>query len=290
MNVRENEGASTVDTAITRRSIVSQTPSIFSFSKALWNQHDEVYKMILPTAVVRNFATKLDIVREQKWNAWLDELIGYKEVHGHCNVPKTSKEYSRLGIWVYTQRREYKKFMDGDKSSHMTQTRIVKLEEVGFEWSAGLLSWEKRYQQLLDFKTDHGHCNVPKRFKENTQLGNWVGKQRYQYKLFMNGDKASQMTQERIDMLEAINFQWSIAPPSWKERYQELIAYKNNHGDCNVPRRFKESKQLGEWVATQRTQYKKFKDGKPSHMTQERIDMLEEIGFEWIVRGKRGSE
>ena len=281
---QHEEGAATVGRAITHRS-----PSIFSFSKALWNQHDEVYKMILPTAV-RNFATKLYITREQKWNAWLDELIRYKEEHGHCNVPKTSKEHSRLGIWVYTQRYEYKKFMDGDKSSHMTQTRIVKLEEVGFEWSAGLLSWEKRYQQLLDFKTDHGHCNVPKRFKENTQLGNWVGKQRYQYKLFMNGDKASQMTQERIDMLEAINFQWSIAPPSWKERYQELIAYKNNHGDCNVPRRFEESKQLGEWVATQRTQYKKFKDGKPSHMTQERIDMLEEIGFEWIVRGKRGSE
>ena len=41
------------------------------------------------------------------------------------------------------------------------------------------------------------------------------------------------------------------------------------------------SLRLGKWVSTQRVQYKKFMEGKPSQMTQDKIDELNDIGFIW---------
>ena len=52
-----------------------------------------------------------------------------------------------------------------------------------------------------------------------------------------------------------------------------------------MPRRYVENPQLGRWVDTQRTQYKKFQqDPSTSQMTQERIERLQSIGFEWNGR------
>ena len=52
-----------------------------------------------------------------------------------------------------------------------------------------------------------------------------------------------------------------------------------------MPNRYAENPQLGTWVNTQRTQYKKFQqDPSTSQMTQERIERLESIAFEWNGR------
>jgi len=47
---------------------------------------------------------------------------------------------------------------------------------------------------------------------------------------------------------------------------------------------FTTNPQLATWVKCQRRQYKLFCQGRASNMTQERIVMLEEIGFEWALR------
>ena len=73
----------------------------------------------------------------------------------------------------------------------------------------------------------------------------------------------------------------------WDTKFNELVAYKDAHGgSCNVPTRgFAENPQLGEWVKYQRRQYNKFQqDPSTSHMTQERIERLESIAFEWNGR------
>ena len=73
----------------------------------------------------------------------------------------------------------------------------------------------------------------------------------------------------------------------WDTKFNELVAYKDAHGgSCNVPTQgYAENPQLGTWANTQRTQYKKFQqDPSTSSMTQERIERLESIGFEWNGR------
>ena len=69
----------------------------------------------------------------------------------------------------------------------------------------------------------------------------------------------------------------------WDTKFNELVAYKDAHGgSCNVPFKYAENPQLGNWVSYQRKQYKKFQqDPSTSHMTQERIERLESIAFEW---------
>ena len=61
------------------------------------------------------------------------------------------------------------------------------------------------------------------------------------------------------------------------KKYNELIQYNKLNKDTNVPMPGK----LGSWVATQRNQYKSFKEGKTCHMTVERMELLEAIGFTW---------
>ena len=68
---------------------------------------------------------------EQKYN----DLVAYRELHGHVNVPTKFKLDSSLGRWVSTQRKQYKDFQAGTKSL-MTLERAARLEELGFRWNA----------------------------------------------------------------------------------------------------------------------------------------------------------
>ena len=53
--------------------------------------------------------------------------------------------------------------------------------------SAG--GWMERVGQIIDYKQANGHTRVPKRYKENPALGNWVNKQRQQYRNYLVGTK-----------------------------------------------------------------------------------------------------
>ena len=106
----------------------------------------------------------------------------------------------------------------------------------------GRVSWQKRFEELEAFKVEHGHCNVPKN-TANLQLGKWVGKQRYEYKL-RKEDKKSQITDDRVTKLESLGFEWSLNVP-WEERFEDLKAFKVEHGHCNVPQKFTANPQLG---------------------------------------------
>jgi len=67
----------------------------------------------------------------------------------------------------------------------------------------------------------------------------------------------------------------------WGAQFLKLIAYKQEHGHCNVVQRDSKNKSLGLWVNQQRQSYKKWKNGNKTPMTEKRIVMLERIGFNW---------
>ena len=75
---------------------------------------------------------------------------------------------------------------------------------------------------------------------------------------------------------------------SWDYRKAELLAFQQEFGHTNVPQPTKNStnKDLGGWVKTQRRQHKLFTAGKPSFLTQERINQLEALRFVWCLRQK----
>jgi len=201
------------------------------------------------------------------WDGWFGKLKAFKERFGHCNVPAKWKENPKLGIWVSCQRSR--------QQGKLSQERIRKLEKIGFDWGTSRRagkSWEARYAELLRYKQAHGNCDVPNRWKEDPKLGKWVSSQRL---LKQQGE----LSRERMWMLEEIGFNWGIrsrgAIKPWEARYAELLRYKQAHGNCDVPNRWKEDPKLGKWVSIQR-QLKQ--QGK---LSQERMRKLEEMGFNW---------
>ena len=123
------------------------------------------------------------------WEERFEELKDYRKKYGNCNVPQNYQHNKQLGNWVSNQRREYKKFQKGEKS-FITIERIAKLKSIDFVWEVDEL-WEKRFNELKDYRKKNGNCLVPARYQHNKQLGLWVQTQRQHYKKFQKGDHST---------------------------------------------------------------------------------------------------
>jgi hypothetical protein len=198
----------------------------------------------------------------------------YVEQHGHARVPFQYSENPSLGRWVDAQRRQYRLLRDGKKTL-LSQDRLELLNQLGMIWNIRDYSWEERYEELLEYYYQHGHVNVPLRFRE---LGNWVYKQRSDFKARQRGE-ATQMTTERMVQLSVLGMVWDIPKESWDESYRKLVEFHMTHGHTNVPINVEDSFSL--WVHIQRREYRKFKAGEYSRITQERIDRLNRLNFVW---------
>ncbi len=66
-----------------------------------------------------------------------NELLQYAAKFGNCHVPTKFKGNTALGRWVSTQRAEYKKFCNGQKSS-LNNEKIRRLDSIGFAWFMAL--------------------------------------------------------------------------------------------------------------------------------------------------------
>ena len=216
------------------------------------------------------------------WSEQFQQLCEYKVQFGHCAVPQRYSANPKLRHWVATQRNNYNMYQEG-KPSPMTEERIRALQSVGFnrEPIVGGL-WSEQFQQLCEYKVQFGHCAVPQRYSANPKLRHWVATQRNNYNMYQEG-KPSPMTEERIRALQSVGFNREpIVGGLWSEKFQQLLEFKVQFGHCVVPQRYSANPKLGHWVATQRRNYKSYKEGKPSPMTEERIRELEGIGFNWV--------
>lgn len=145
------------------------------------------------------------------------------------------------------------------------------------------VKWEERFQELVQYKLKHGHCNVPKSFPG--PLHAWVRKQRVDRKAFTVSSGGGDMCQERIDALDSIGFTWVIGSNQpneckWQESFDCLIQFKLKEGHCSVPKVY--SAKLHKWVENQRHRRKLLEVHGPQKakgMTWERVQKLEAIGF-----------
>lgn len=76
----------------------------------------------------------------ESWNQRFQELRQYKQQNGHCQVPSRYDKNPELGIWVGTQRSQYRLFMRAREtgqsiSTNMNDDRIRELEDLGFVWA-----------------------------------------------------------------------------------------------------------------------------------------------------------
>ncbi|MEI6491304.1 MAG: helicase associated domain-containing protein, partial [Verrucomicrobiota bacterium] len=210
-----------------------------------------------------HFGWNTDEAVEQRWKLMFDRLRAYKTQYGNCLVPQTWKEDRGLAKWVSCQRAAYSR-------DRLTPERVRLLDEIGFDWEPVASRWEEMFLQLVKFKNEHGHTNVPQRSPKYSELATWVHNQRAAKQ---NNRPIIAIRGKRLD---EIGFAWRLVEhDAWEIMLERLVDFKKVHGHCNVPQKGGGDKRLGRWVNTQRTHFKRG-DIKP-----DRIRQLEEIGFVW---------
>ncbi len=208
--------------------------------------------------------------RAHKWEKRFAELQDFHRRFGHCNVPHKWEENSQLATWAYKQRAKH-------LAGRLSEDRRMRLSELGFEWARGNYfvtlnegSWEQRFRELQDFHRRFGHCNVPKAWPTNRQLGTWVHKQRARY---LRG----RLQPDRTCRLEELGFEWQRGTLKWEERFEELQEFHRRFGHCKVPASWQEAPKLHRWASKQRTRYSR------GRLERSRVRRLEKLGFEWAV-------
>eukprot|EP00581_Thalassiosira_minuscula_P007000 CAMPEP_0183706548 /NCGR_PEP_ID=MMETSP0737-20130205/3328_1 /TAXON_ID=385413 /ORGANISM="Thalassiosira miniscula, Strain CCMP1093" /LENGTH=498 /DNA_ID=CAMNT_0025933963 /DNA_START=170 /DNA_END=1666 /DNA_ORIENTATION=+ len=225
---------------------------------------------------------------QESWNAMLYQLLLYKAQRGDLNIPHNDTSYRLLYNWVQTQRKHYKLYQENKTSStFLNADRIAVLDAIDFQWNVrGDTFWQKNFDSLLKYKNEHGDVRVPRLYTKNPKLGEWVTDQRRQWKSKMEG-KPSLMTEERKAKLDEIGFVWKVRDRAdWNDRYEQLLEFKKENGHCIVPQHYTRNRALGKWVAKQREQYRFYREGKHSFLTEERIDLLKSVGFVWQIKGR----
>ena len=214
---------------------------------------------------------------QTEWEDMFEKLLAFKKKNNHCNVPQQYQEDPDLGIWVLRQRLRH-------KAGTLDIERRQKLETHGFAWKAGGTPWETLFQDLAEYIRKNGHCNVSS--KENRKLVRWITAQR-------RVKQNMELSAAKIDRLKSIGFTWhapiviqgsggevrrlEMAQGKWSFMFNQLLQFRQQRGDCNVPGRWKENPQLANWVTVQR----RAKRLGRKTITQEQIRKLDEIGFVW---------
>ncbi len=126
------------------------------------------------------------------------------------------RELFKLGRWASTQRYAY-------NQKKLSAERIKVLEMIEFQFSeSNDKKWYNMFAQLLKFKEENGHCNVPFGYK-NKELATWVKDQRSKCK-----------DSKRREELDNIGFSWKRNEDRNEERRRhddELRQmYEDDHG------------------------------------------------------------
>ena len=151
---------------------------------------------------------KLQQSQESLWEGHFQDLLKFKATHGHCSVPHTYPANIEFARWCKRQRYQYK-LLRNQKKSLMSEERLNRLEGVGFVWDPQSIAWEAKLMELVEFKAEHGHCNVPCRYPPNPKLGAWAKRQRRQYKLYKSGASIN-ISPDRFRILSEMGFQFQM--------------------------------------------------------------------------------
>jgi superfamily II DNA or RNA helicase len=207
--------------------------------------------------------------RLDDWDTMYERLVEYKERFGTCNVSaeRNNTEYKFLWYWLHRQRNKFQKGL-------LEPERRDKLLALGVDWKLHQLTgprgerWEERYQELCRFREQYGHCNVNDTHKEFGNLHHFVREQRYKHGL-------GPLEEYRINKLLSIGFEFNRRHTEgiWQRYFDELVAYKNEHGHLNLI--YIKNPPLAKWVGVQRRAFRK---NKLDNMRQQKLNS---IGFDW---------
>lgn len=119
------------------------------------------------------------IKNQEKWDNRFKQLLSFKKKYGHCKIPNNQKEYRSLRNWLGKQREAYKTYQTSGQGVPNASKRIKKLQMIGVSLEPYSTNWNTKFQELILFQREYGHCIVPQQGKsKHTRLGQWLGRQK----------------------------------------------------------------------------------------------------------------
>ena len=134
-----------------------------------------------------------------------------------------------------------------------------------FELCLGF-GWDAMYKKLCLYTEEFGNADVSSSY-EDTSLAIWVLNQRQYY-------KKRQLSQDRIDKLNDINFKWEFLKETWDNYYDKLAEFIKQNNCLPSKQNCTDSILIG-WVDRQRVNYKKNK------LEDYKIEKLNAINFDF---------
>ena len=220
---------------------------------------------------------KLRREMEARWEVLCQAAADAAVKEGTLELPRSYTIHSGVpvGKWLELQRQ----VQAGQRPGRLTAEQAAKLEKLGIRWNHRLeAAWEKGFASAQKYRTEHGDLLVPVRYRDKNDfaLGEWIVYNRQRY---LGGN----LTQNRIERLEAIGMVWSTSNDLWEQNYATATQYYLEHGDLEVPIKYETPSGfgLGVWLGAQRAAHK------AGELPQEQVERLDALGMDWTNRNDR---
>ena len=220
---------------------------------------------------------KLRREMEARWEVLCQAAADAAAKEGTLELPRSYTIHSGVpvGKWLELQRQ----VQAGQRPGRLTAEQTAKLEKLGIRWNHRLeAAWEKGFASAQKYRTEHGDLLVPVRYRDKNDfaLGEWIVYNRQRY---LGGN----LTQNRIERLEAIGMVWSTSNDLWEQNYAAATQYYLEHGDLEVPIKYETPSGfgLGVWLGAQRAAHK------AGELPQEQLERLDALGMDWTNRNDR---
>eukprot|EP00574_Skeletonema_japonicum_P000284 CAMPEP_0201738740 /NCGR_PEP_ID=MMETSP0593-20130828/45410_1 /ASSEMBLY_ACC=CAM_ASM_000672 /TAXON_ID=267983 /ORGANISM="Skeletonema japonicum, Strain CCMP2506" /LENGTH=562 /DNA_ID=CAMNT_0048232967 /DNA_START=150 /DNA_END=1838 /DNA_ORIENTATION=- len=285
-------------------------------------------------------------VADHVFQANVEDLKQYHAENNKFDVPVN--ENQKLAAFVSRVRTAYANKQGGRAEHDLTDEQITQLDAIGFKWgfknsrkrttsTSTAFDFDTQIAILQEFKDEYGHTKVNKltnveglkqyhaennkfdvSVKENKKLAAFVSRARTAYANKQEGRAQHDLTDEKIDQLDAIGFKWGFKKSRKRKTstsnafdFDTQIAilqeFKDEYGHTKVNKLIKEwqkgegepskkeYRRLPVFLTFARKEYISFAEGQPSLIDAEKINALTELGVEWkqppgIPRKNTGGE
>ena len=201
----------------------------------------------IPQGAVKIDKQQMD---DDDWALGWTLWTAYRAMTGSAIVP-TDYHDVKLVRWVQHQKEDYAKFTKGE-STFLSNDGFNMLSRMGFTWD---IPAEASQDDELD---------------DDDEI------------ISTNRDEPADEEEDLDSKPKAVNK--SFADEDWESHFQQLLDYNEKKGSINmVPRR----SVLGKWLANLPGHFEDYMNEKPSPLTKERVEMLEDLGFHFLDTTKK---
>jgi len=190
--------------------------------------------------------------KEPMWTQKLNDLIKFRKENPKSwpQIKTIDENEKKLGIWCQNLRHSF-------RINSLEETLLTKLKEIGFNFKGRVDNWKQKFEELKK------HFQAKEKAPDSrNELYTWA---------WLQFNRFDDLTEEKQELLNSINFLKYIEEKSWNKRYLEFqqfgLFYKK------TPTK-KIDEKLYNWLSVQRARYKS------GQLSKNQVTLLLKLGVD----------